>query len=252
MFTSLQSFVWLPLAICFAGAFSPDRLDYDAYGSKVTANNLMIVQADNQYFEFYFVFGNFTDNSTAAAHRSCAISYAHLSVGFHRLGAYKTLYIYTVAVGKSPSAALDIFFIGERTDLDESIFQVNRTFVGVISYAGSPTEIDCDYIAFPASIQFIRNVPHQEHLVLVTDPFSTVAYGFSNLFTFSYVASTNKLAVHLNSSLSFPTPFLPFAGDYDGHRGIIAGLLGRNQSGRMYIEVDHYFRRQKSRQSATF
>ena len=223
MLILLQLFSWFALFICLTAVFPPSTSDYNAYGQKVAANNLMIVQTDNAYSVFYIQFGNYTDNVTPSDDRFCEIEYPDSS-----------FYIYTVALGKSQTAISNVFFVGELTGLDEQNNIPNRTFVGVLSYTGSFTSIDCANITDSLQIAFVQ-MPHahQEHLVLVTDPLGTVAYGFSNLFTFSYTAS-NYLQVKPKNSLSPSVLFLPFAVDYDGNRGIIAGFLRNNRTGRMY------------------
>ncbi|CAF1185943.1 unnamed protein product [Rotaria sordida] len=68
---------------------------------------------------------------------------------------------------------------------------------------------------------------------MTTDSLGSIAYGFSDLFTFSYTASTDNLTIHQNNSLSPSTSFLPYAVDYDGSRGIIAGFLKNDQNSRI-------------------
>ncbi|CAF4454409.1 unnamed protein product, partial [Adineta steineri] len=67
----------------------------------------------------------------------------------------------------------------------------------------------------------------------------SVAYGFSDLFTFSYTAATDNLVVHGTNSLSPSISFLPFAVDYDGNLGVIAGFLdnGRNSRVKYYTGI---------------
>jgi hypothetical protein len=222
MFTLLQLLSWFALFTChLTASFSPDTSDYDAYGLKIAANSLMIVEAQNDDTTFLVQFAPFTDNITETDNRSCYFDYNDPS-----------WYVYAVALGKNQST-YNVFFVGEMVDLDEDD-QPNRTFVSILSYTGSNTTIDCYAFTYPSETQFVNgSFPHQEHLVMVTDPLGLVAYGFSNLFTFSYTASTNNLIVHPNNSLSPSIPFLPFAIDYDGNRGVVAGFFQNDQNARM-------------------
>jgi hypothetical protein len=223
MFILLQLLSSFALFTCLtATSFSPDTSDYDAYGLKIAANSLMIVEAQNDYTTFLVQFAPFTDNITQTYERSCILYYGDPSQ-----------YIYAVALGKNQST-YDVFFVGEMIDLDEDDNLTNRTFVSILNYTGSFTTIDCDAFTYPSETQFVDGAfAHQEHLVMVTDPLGLVAYGFSDLFTFSYTASTNNLTVHPNNSLSPSISFLPFAIDYDGNRGVIAGFFKNDKNARM-------------------
>jgi hypothetical protein len=183
----------------------------------MAANNIMIVLALNDCPCFLIQFAPYTDNTTQSNQQSCYIEYYDDSE-----------FVYTVALGKNQST-YNFFFVGEMLGLAEDDQSANRTFVGVLNYTGSLTTIDCD--DFTYTIRFVpTGFAHQEHLVMVTDPFGLVAYGFSDLFTFSYTAATSALLPYLNSSLSPLTSFLPLAVDYDGSRGVIAGFLRNNDS----------------------
>ena len=221
MLILLQLLSLLKFFICLAVGFSPDTNNYDAYGLKIAANNFMIVAAQNDLTRFLIQFAPYTDNITQSNERGCFVDYTDSSQ-----------FVYTVALGKNQSE-YNIFFVGEMINLNESDKVVNRTFVGVISYTGSNTIIDCDN-GFTIATQYVESAfPHQEHLVMVSDPLSLVAYGFSNLFTFSYTAAGNNLIVYPNNSLSPSISFLPFAVDYDGNRGIITGFLDNGRNARM-------------------
>ncbi len=222
MFILVQLLLSFLLFICLSSAdnFSPDTSDYDAYGLKIAANNIMIVEAQNDLTEFLIQFGPYTDNTTQSDQQSCSIEYEDPS-----------MYVYTVALGKNQST-YNVFFVGEMDGLDEDEQLMNRTFVGVLSYTGSLTTIDCDN-GFTFTMQFVPMAfAHQEHLVMVTDPLGLVAYGFSDLFTFSYTAATDALVIYQRNALSPSTSFLPFAVDYDGSLGVIVGFLSNGRNSR--------------------
>ncbi len=216
-------FILLLLFICPTSGdnFSPDSSDYNAYGLKMAANDLMIVEAQNDYSLFLVQFPPYTDNITQTSQDSCLIQYDDTS-----------WYIYTVAVGKKQSTYY-FFFVGEMINLDKDTSLPNRTFVGILDYTGSLVSIVCDN-NFYYYIQYIdMSFPHQERLVMTTDLFGLFAYGFSKDFTFSYAADTANLIVNPTNSLSPSTEFLPSAVDYDGKYGIIAGFFSNGQNARM-------------------
>ncbi|CAF2712645.1 unnamed protein product [Rotaria sp. Silwood2] len=179
----------------------------------------MIVEAQNDLSLFNIQLAPYTDDITQSDSRHCYIEYDDPSQ-----------YVYAVALGKNPST-FSFFFVGEMTGLEEDDELANRTFVGFLNYTGSPLTIDCEFnlIIKYVEIRFV----HQEHLVMTTDALGLVAYGFSDRFTFSYAASNNNLSIHLNNSLSPSTAFLPYAVDYDGSHGIIAGFLSNGLSSRI-------------------
>jgi hypothetical protein len=221
MFILLQLLVLLRFIRQSSGVdFSPDTTDYDAYGLKIAANSMMIVEAQNYYTQFLIQFAPYTDNIGQTTQQSCSIEYDDPSQ-----------YVYAVALGKGQTT-YDIFYVGEMIGMSENDPLENRTFVNVLSYNGSLTTIDCvsGFTSIPNYITMA--FPHQEHLVMVTDPLGFFAYGFSDLFTFSYTLATKTLLVHPNNSLSPSTSFLPFAVDYDGSLGVIAGFLDNGRNSR--------------------
>jgi hypothetical protein len=223
MFFLVQPLLLLLLFVCHSSAdvFSPDTTNYDAYGLKIAANNLMIAEAQNYFSNFLVQFAPYTDNVTQGDDNGCSFNYNDSSQ-----------YIYAVALGKNQST-YNVFFVGEILGLEEDQSVENRTFIGILNYMGSLTNIACDN-GFAYHTRFVSMAfPHQEHLVMVTDPLGLVAYGFSDLFTFSYTAATDALVVQQNNSLSPSTSFLPFAVDYDGSYGVIAGFLNNDQNSRM-------------------
>ena len=223
MFICFRLFLGLLSFICLAYAvnFSPDENDYNAYGLKIAANDIMIVEAQNDLTDFLVQFAPYTNNVTQTVARSCLIEYDDTSQ-----------YVYAVALGKNQST-YNIYFVGEMIDMAEDDPLMNRTFVGILSYNGSLVTIDCEN-GFAFTTQYVQlALPHQERLVMATDRFGLIAYGFSNLFTFSYTAATNTLVVNRNNSLSPSIVFLPSAVDYEGNRGIIAGFLSNGRNARM-------------------
>jgi hypothetical protein len=220
MFILVQLLSLLALFICVSAQFSPETSDYNAYGLKMAANNMIIVEAQNDFSLFLVQLAPYNDNITQNDENGCYLDYQDSSQ-----------YVYAVALGENQTNY--IFFVGEILDLNEDDPVVNRTFVGIIQYTGTMPTIDCDN-DFTITIRYVENAfAHQEHLVIVTDPVGLVVYGFSNLFTFSYAALTNNLTVYPNNSLSVSKPFFPYAIDYDGNNGIIGGFLDNGKDARM-------------------
>ena len=215
----LQLFLTPVLFICLSSAYSfhPNRNDYDLFGLRVTGNDLMIAQADNLYSIFVVQFAPYADNLTQTSQRACPVAYK-----------YSSWFVYTVALGKHQSK-YRLFFVGEWAGEDAIAQLKYRTFVGALTYTGSHTDINCDNFSY--SVKYVRKrFPHQEYLVMFTNPQGSIAYGYSNLFTFLYRAERNILKVYSNHSLSLSRPFLPFAIDYDGSSGVVVGLLDNGNS----------------------
>lgn len=213
----LVSFV---LGLCLGDVFSPNRDDLDIYGPLIAINDVILVAVNNYWSTILIEFLSDMDHINSDSDHFCSKDFDD-----------ELWYVYAVALGKNQSAS-NIFIVGEVADLEMSANLTGRTFVGVLSYTGSLTTINCDNLSL--HYQFVENAfVHQEHLIMTTDPFGLVAYGFSNLFSFSYTAATNELIVHENSALTSKL-FMPFAVDYDGNQGIIAGFLPVNRTGRTY------------------
>ena len=159
MFNFVRLFLSLFFLTCLSLGvnFSPKTDDFNAYGLKMAANGLMIVEAQNDYSDFLVQFAPYTDDFNKGIFRTCSVKYQNASQ-----------YIYTVALGKNQST-YNVFFVGEIIDLDEDAQLVNRTFVGILSYNGSNNTIDCNNFSY--TIQYVPiPLAHQEHLVMVTDP----------------------------------------------------------------------------------
>ncbi|CAF1391645.1 unnamed protein product [Rotaria sp. Silwood1] len=221
MFILHQLLLILTFFVClsFTAIFSPDTEDYDAYGLKVAANNLMIVQAENDFSRFNIQFANYTDDVDTNNARGC---YVYNNPSF---------YFYAVALGKSQSVP-GFFFIGEWMNMTENDPMPYRTHFGFQNYTGSLDTIDCDGFIYSEGY-VAESFPHQEHLVITTDPLGLVAYIFSNNFVIAYTPSTNKF-VDIKSNSFFPsTSFFPYAVDYDGSHGIIAGFVEDTNNSRM-------------------
>lgn len=220
MFMLLPLLWSLILFKCVSTTFSPNTHDFNAYGLKIAANNLMIVEVFNGVSCFLFQFAPFTDNTTQNADRRCLYYYN------------KSDYIYTVALDKNQST-YSVFFVGERIGLDKNQPEERRMLVGSFRYTGSTDRIDCADLIMKKTYMNRTSV-HQEYLVIATDPLRSIVYGFSKDLMFSYELWTERLNFSLSNLFSMSTPFYPFAVDYDGNRGIISGFVDNGNNTRMY------------------
>ncbi|CAF3445522.1 unnamed protein product [Rotaria socialis] len=212
MFILHHLFLILTFFVCLscAALFSPDRTDYDAYGPKIAGNRFFIVQVDNEFNFFNFMFANYTDAFGTNFGRYC---YRHFDSSW---------YIYAVAVGKNQSTP-GVYFIGEIRELEENQARGERIFFGFWKYTGSLDVINCYYFNL-TDFTIPNEFTHQEYLALTTDPYGLVAYAFSESFIFTYTPSTNRFELNragttiLGRQLEHPS-----AVDNDGSLSIIAG-----------------------------
>ncbi|CAF1544380.1 unnamed protein product, partial [Didymodactylos carnosus] len=200
--------------------FNPDTDDFDLYGAKVAANEVLIVEVQNTYNEFWIQFAPYYNNATQFE-QSCVVEFD------------ASQYVYTVTVGRNQTAA-QFFFIGETTDIDQNDPVENRTFVGTFTYHGSIPDIDCRASEYEYNIQYIPTAyPHQDYLTLTADVTGSTAFCFSNLFSCTFNTSPNSLNVW-PGNISWPnTTFMPHAVDYHQSYGVIVGFVDNGRNSRV-------------------
>ncbi|CAF0817948.1 unnamed protein product [Didymodactylos carnosus] len=225
--TLVLSIIFVLLTRSLDGSlFDPDTSNYDAYGLKVAANDNLIVEALNDYQQFYIQFAPYSSNVVQSTNLFCAIDFNASSQ-----------YIYAVAIGKNQSSSqLYFFFVGELTNIEEDEY-LNRTFVGMLSYTdnitlSNATVVDCDQ--FQYDVNYITSPhPHQEYLTLAVDPLGLAAYGFSNNFSFSYDVESQNLSWWPGSSFWPNSTFMPHAVDCREEYGVVAGFVDNGQNSRI-------------------
>ena len=214
--------------------FSPDTSDFDAYGLKIAANDVLFAQAKNQAKTFLVQFApyNFTRGSL-----QCNIDFADQS---H--------YVYSVAVGSKQSLAVKPYFyytgevlaLGPRsTDGSDQ----NGTFIAVMSSRdpadiasslASKQPIRCEHLQ-PEAIQHLSSYGHQEFFVIAVEPYGQYAIGLATDFVFRYQPYPLPLFTSQPSSTVWPNnaTFQPCAADATTSFTIVAGFVKNSGHSRV-------------------
>ncbi|CAF1388015.1 unnamed protein product [Rotaria sordida] len=208
-----------------SGQFSAPISDHDAYGLKITGNDIMLVEAldDTQIFVIQFA----PYNSTSQSHQ-CSLMYND-----------STHYVYSVGIGeKQMLNQLYFFYVGEILSNNPSTTNLSgsrSTFIGILInkdpqnaqiYEDTQTLINCNYFEYQ-SLQFIPSYGHQEFVVFGVEPYGQYAIGLAKDFLFIYRPFSDKMIEIKNSSLVWPnnTIFMPMAADTDISYTIVAGFV---------------------------
>lgn len=209
-----------------SGIFSPDTSDYEAYGVKIAANDILFVEAngDGNTFTVLFAPYNYTFDSM-----QCSINYddpAH--------------YVYSVGVGSKQNATLNpyFYFIGEvasQSWTNADAMGRNGSFVGVWInldmnnvqyYSTNHQPLPCNFFQM-RQFQYLNSYGHQEYYVIAVEPYGKYAIGLATSFAFIYqpypvVNMTTKAA-----SVVWPnnSTFYPCAADASETFTIVAGFV---------------------------
>ena len=215
--------------------FSPDTSDFDAYGLKIAANDVLFAQAKNQAKTFLVQFApyNFTRGSL-----QCNIDFADQS---H--------YVYSVAVGSKQNLSANPYFyytgevlaLGPRsTDRfgqNGTLISVmsNRDPAAIASNIAQDRPLQCDgFQSEPA--QYLSSYGHQEFFVIAVEPYGQYAIGLATNFVFRYQPYNNSYRMFSqNSSTVWPNSatFQPCAADATTSFTIVAGFLKNSGQSRV-------------------
>ncbi|CAF2809402.1 unnamed protein product [Rotaria sp. Silwood2] len=216
------------------GDFSPDTTDFDAYGVKIAANNILLVEAqsESQIFLVRFSPYNYTQNTL-----QCSIDYddpAHyvfsVNVGLKQNTTVKPYFYFTgevVAQGYSStdSAGNNGTFIG---------VWINQDAQSIQTYITNQQALSCDSFAVE-SLQFISTYDHQEFFVLAVESYGLYAIGLAMDFIFFYQPFS-----YANITLKRSTPvwpnnatFEPLAADASESFTIVAGFVQNAPNARV-------------------
>ncbi|CAF1038482.1 unnamed protein product, partial [Didymodactylos carnosus] len=192
--------------------FDPKIDDYNAYGLKLAANEVLLVEAQNDYQVFLVQFAPYNTSETSRS--LCYIAFNDSSN-----------YIYNVGIGKKQTANQQyFFFVGETIGLNQDD-ELNRTFIGMLNYTGNPdltASFSCDH--FDYDIKFVVTAFHEEYYVVGVEPQGTTAYGFTNQMILIYDIHRNLIT--LEGKLVWPNDtFVPHAVDFHQNFAVIAGLI---------------------------
>ncbi|CAF0929545.1 unnamed protein product [Didymodactylos carnosus] len=158
------------------------------YGIKVAANEILLVEAQNDKYAFYLQFAPYDYTPPM----DCSITYPF----YNEISS--PYYVYTVGVGKrQTSTQLYFYFIGELTSTDSA--SNNGTFIGIWQHFGvNPQKfVNQSSTLLPGAqekfqcqgnytIYYSGTLSHQEYLVMAVDQSGLMAYGLSNGYLFLY------------------------------------------------------------------
>ncbi|CAF0749589.1 unnamed protein product [Adineta steineri] len=198
------------------GLFVPDTTDYDAYGSKITMNDQLLVLAQNNYEppSFFIQFSPYNQSLTTSS--QCVINYPNTTNTF----------MYSVSIGKKQNQSqMYFFFIGEHTNDQSGIF-IGMTTYNNINQTSNLTLSLCD-TSFSYSFHYINNYDHQEYFILGVHPLGLLAYGFSNEFIvmFDVQNSSNPLNIWNGNLIWSDNSFIPHAIDISDNFAVVAGFI---------------------------
>ncbi|CAF3717154.1 unnamed protein product, partial [Adineta steineri] len=206
------------------GLFSPRTSDYDAYGLKITGNDIMLVEALGDTELFLIRFAPYVYVSQPL---QCAIPYNDTNQ-----------YVYSVGIGKKQNSNQTHFFYAGQILNNSSPFGLSGhhdMFIGILvnSYQqntfitiDTETLFNCNYFKYQ-SLQFISSYGHQEFFVFAVEPYGQYAIGAAKDFVFSYHPFADSKIKTKNSSLLWApnTVFIPIAIDTHTSYTIVAGFV---------------------------
>ena len=216
--------------------FAPDTSDYEAYGIKMAANSVLIVEAHSSSTKFVVLFSpyNYFFDSLR-----CSVDFDDQS---H--------YVYTVGVGSKQTSNSNsyFFFAGEVVSRGSSNTDAsgnNGTFIDVSTnrdprsvqfYTNNRQPLSCDYFQVER-LHFMSAYDHQEFFVIAVEPYGQYSLGFAEDFVFIYRPFPSKTVTSEPTNLIWPhnTTFRPYAADTDQFFIIVASFV--ENSARSRIEA---------------
>ena len=178
---------------------------FDAYGSKLVANDVVVVQARNRDGRFYLQFGPFNTSNTSLP---CQIDYIGVTTT-------DSNFIYNINVPHQAYNSYDgdasVVFVGENDGSSISPYP----FVGHLQGNSS--------CGVKYHIHLFVQEEHDEFFVVGVEPSGEVAYGFTSRFAFSY----NLITHSVRNLTGWPiSTFQPHAVDLSNDSvAVVAGFV---------------------------
>ena len=215
------------------GVFAPDTKSFDAYGVKLTANEVMLVEArsDSKTFLVQYAPYNYTATSL-----QCSINYDD-----------PTHYVYSVGIGAQQTAKHEPYFfvVGEVLPPGDSSGK-NGTFVAIWrnsdpvlgeQYAAAGQPIACNHFNIE-HVKYLSTYDHQEFMVLSVDPRGQYALVLATDFALIYrpfATNPNDVLTVLKSTSIWPNSvtFIPRAVDTDAGFTVVAGYVDQGPNSQI-------------------
>ena len=207
------------------GVFAPDTKSYEAYGVKLAANDVMLIEARSDSKAFLVQYAPYDYTATSL---QCSINYddpAH--------------YVYSVAIGAQQKADKEPYFfaVGEVLPPGDSSGN-NGTFIALWrntdsilgqQYAAAGQPISCNHFQVE-HLKYVSSFDHQEFMVLGVDPYGKFALVLATDFAFIYrplANNSNDVLTVIKSNLIWPNnvTFMPRAVDTDASFTVVAGFV---------------------------
>ncbi|CAF2152997.1 unnamed protein product [Rotaria magnacalcarata] len=209
------------LSIC-AAIFNPDTNDYDAYGLKIAANNILLVESHSNAYEFLILLTPY-DNVTND--QQCFLSYTD-----------ETHYVHSVGVG-SHANETNFYAVGQiigasLDPIDSSVS--NNTF---IAFYHSPNAESC--LTISQILIDYMSLTQRDFLVMVVHPTGQFALVLAENVVFKYNPFVSS-RITTNTSFWPDISFTPRAADIDTNFTIVAGLVSNGASSSIRASVIVY------------
>ena len=233
-FDSLVMLIILLNNVIIITGFSPNFDDFDAYGIKIAANDVLFVQANGEELTYIIQFApyNYTFDSL-----QCTVDYED-----------EAQYVYSVGVGQKQNTTLNpyFYFAGEVTTDDfsgTSTTIYNRTFIGIMmnydqktvaQYITLKKQLNCSHFGIDR-LEFISSYQHQEFFVIAVEPYGSYAIGLATSFGFTFRRfGTTTLTIKSSYDI-WPqkSVFSPCAADASETFTIVAGFVENSKKSRV-------------------
>ena len=216
--------------------FAPDPSNFDTYGLKFAANDVLFVQALNQESTYTIQFAPY-DNATASLR--CSLDYKD-----------ETHYVYSLGVGSKQSLYIKpLFYVsGEivpQFSTGNEAESHNGTFIGIVIYSDvsnaltnltSAQSLSCGNLQ-TTSIEYVSVYGHQEHFVIAVEPYGQYAIVLATEFVFRYQPFSTNPMLNRTSNTVWPqnVTFQPCAADATTAFTIVAGFV--KSSGQLTVRA---------------
>ncbi|CAF1120920.1 unnamed protein product [Adineta ricciae] len=215
-------------------SFSPDMSDYDAYGIKIAANDVLFAQVDNsgQTFLVQFAPYNYTFDSL-----QCSFDFDD-----------STHYVYSVGVGQKQNSTTNPYFYYAGEVVTSGPIATDRsghngTYIGVWidrdpqniqMYSTTHQPLSCDNFE-TEQLQYLNSYGHQEFFTIAVEPYGQYAIGLATDFVFKYQPYPMSSIMTKASTQVWPnnSTFRPYAADASTTFTIVAGFVAGSARSRV-------------------
>ena len=206
--------------------FIPDYSDYDAYGIKIAANDIIFIEAKNQDNYFSIQYAPQKDKKGLLKCFAVYLDPSH--------------YIYAVGVGSSQVFTENpyAYYIGAVAWRNGNTadskgrkgmfigLMINEDQTSLQSYLASGVHHSCNYFAV-LQLRFIIGFPYQEYFVIAVEPLGRYAIALATDLVFQYRPFSNNSITGKPTTTMWPNNsiFYPCAADASESFTVAAGFV---------------------------